>query len=826
MFGGFSRSGLMGAASVAVIMAMAPAAHALEAQKSFDIRAQGAADGLLAFSHQSDIQVVTASADLSGARTQPVQGVMTPRRALERLLAGTGLRWRSVGYGSVVIEPSRRLIGSGQATAADPARVSEEDTALVDEVVVTASKRAERLHDVPSSVTALTSQSLQGIGAAKFEDYVARIPGLAAQNVQLANGTNQLDIRGVTTGVGGNPTVGIYVDDLPFGSSTGFGGFNVPDLDPQDLERVEVLRGPQGTLYGAGSLGGLLKYVTAAPDTSHFFGRVQVDGQTIDGGGSGYGVRGSVNLPVSDQLALRLSAYHREDPGFVDNVLTGQKDINTNEFTGGRAALGWQINQDWKVRLSAFYQQQEGQGPIVDYDPVTFKPTYGDLKQWRGYGTNVGKQRMAAFAASIEGDLGFATLTSATSYAKQKMNFNIDGTELYGGLIDALFGIPDVGAAISSNVTTTKFTQELRLASPATNTLAWQIGAFYTDEDVSSQQLLPLFNPLTGETLNTGLPTLLDIDGDFTFKEIAVFGDATYHFSPRFDVTVGARYSRNRQTNTGVNDGLLVGGFAEVDVQSKDNSVTFLVTPRFRINDDTMAYARIASGFRPGGPNAAAGSPGVNTSFGPDRVVNYEIGVKTDLLDKRLTLDVAAYYIDWTKIQLQQISPLGLSYLNNAGSAVSKGIEAAATWRPVHGLQIDANFALNEATLGADLPAGGQVGEEGDRLPLTARWKTNVGFDYSVPLFGDWSGRVGASWRHVGDTLGAFPNPGLPRFEHPAYDVVDLRAGVNNDRWSLMVFAKNIGDDRGQSADLAFGSSTRVSVIQPRTFAVSLAATF
>jgi outer membrane receptor protein involved in Fe transport len=713
------------------------------------------------------------------------------------------------------------VCGAGQAMAAAAANT----TGSVEEVVVTANKRSELLREVPAAVTAVTSSSLQNIGAARLDDYVAKIPGLTVSNVTVANGSNQLAIRGLTTGIGGNPTVGIYIDDSPFGASGGFAAFNAPDLDPQDLARVEVLRGPQGTLYGAGSLGGLLKYVTADPDPSHFFGRLQADASTVDGGGQGYGVRGAANVPVNDKVALRVSAYDRADPGYVDDVLTGEENVNDYRAYGGRVALGAQLNDDWKVRLSALYQHQRGAGPVVDYNPLTFQPTYGDLEQSRGFGTGVGDQGLAAFNLEINGKLGdFATLTSSTSYNRARMHFSIDGTNLYGPLISAITGVPNVGAAIVSDAGLDKFTQEVRLASPSENRLSWQIGGFYTHENSSSVQTLPTFDPMNGTPI-TGMPLFLDDYLHGVFEEKAVFGDATWHFSPRFDVTGGVRYSHNDQEDISIGDGILVGGPNASDVTSSDSSVTWLLTPRFHLNDTTMLYARYATGYRPGGPNALGGAPGVPLGFGPDKVINYEVGLKSDLLDHRASIELAAYWIDWKDIQVQEITPLGLSFLDNAGTAVSRGVEASGTWRPIDGLNLAANVTYIDAHLTQDLPAGGATALEGDRLPLTPHWSGALSADYSFPLTGQWNGLVGAEWHHVGETLGAFPNPGLPRFEHPAYDTVDLRAGVSNEHWTLTLFAKNIGDSRGQTSDLAFGD-TRVSVIQPRTFAVSLSTTF
>jgi outer membrane receptor protein involved in Fe transport len=710
------------------------------------------------------------------------------------------------------------LTGAGQAFADDGAP----QPPTVEEVVVTAQKRTELLKNVPASVTAVTSSNFQDLGAAKLDDYVARIPALTVSNVSMTNGGTQLTIRGVTTGVGGNPTVGIYIDDSPFGASTLFGAFIVPDLDPQDLARVEVLRGPQGTLYGAGSLGGLLKYVTAAPDPSHFFGRMEVDGSTVDSGDQGYGVRASANIPVNDTLALRVSGYDRRDPGYVDNVLTGEENINDTRAYGGRAAVGWQLTPDWRVRLSALYQHQEGAGPIVDYDPITFQPTYGDLKQSRAAGTGVDRQAIAAYNLEVEGNLGdVATLTSATAYDRQRLHLNVDYSPVVTPAIDAIFGIPDVAAAIDQPVGIDKFVQEVRLASPAENRISWQIGGFYTREHTTTTADFVTSDPVSGVPIG-GFPVLFSSHIASTFEEAAAFGDATYHFSSAFDVTGGVRYSHNSQHTDTINDGLFNGGHSEILGRSSDSSVTWLVNPRYHLNDDTMFYARIATGYRPGGPNA--GFPGTPSSYGPDKVTNYELGLKSDLLDRRVSVEVSAYWIDWKNIQVQELSPFG-SFIGNGPSAVSKGFELASSWRPVGGLQIYGNLAYQNAYVTQDFPAGGVVALDGDRLPFIPLWSGALGGDYRFRLTSRWSGQVGADWRHVGYAVGSFNNPGIPRFQHPAYDVVDLRAGVSNDRWSLMLYAKNIGDDRGQVTDVNLGLA-KVAVIRPRTFAVSLATTF
>jgi iron complex outermembrane receptor protein len=816
MFDKATSGWLFGAASAAALAIAAPAAaQSLDARKSFNIPPESVADALVAFSRQSNVQVVTASADLGDARSRGVVGVFTPREALGRLLDGARLRWRAVGQGSVVVEAGPLADSAAEAPTS------------VDEVVVTANKRAERLHDVPSSVTALTARTLAEIGAVRFEDYVAKVPGLMVDNTSAAGGLSQVSIRGVTTGGGGNPAVGFYIDDAPFGSSTllGRGAFMSPDLDPSDLQRIEVLRGPQGTLYGAGAMGGLIKFVTTTPDFTHLSGRLEADGSEVDGGGSGYGLRAAVNVPVNDRLAVRASAFDRQDPGYIDDPATGAKNVNRARNYGGRFALAWKLNDAWTLRLSALDQELRGDGtPIVDFNAVTGAPLQGDLQQVRAAGTGKAKAGYGLYDIHLEGDLGWASLVSATSYSKVTSNINTDATILYGPIVTGVFGIPDAGAEILTDSGLDKFTQEVRLSSPAEAKLAWQVGAFYTHEHAYVTQDVPAFNATTGGPLVPPLPNLVDVVLPSTFEEVAGFGDLTYHVTSRFDVTGGVRYSHNSQTAQQTLGGLFVGPTSTVDTSSSDSSVTWLITPRFHLSDETMVYARVATGYRPGGPNTAG--IGVPPSFGPDKVINYEAGLKTDLMDHRLSLDLAAFYIDWTDIQLTQISPLGLSYFSNGGKASSRGVEGSFDWRPVGGLEIAGNLSYMDAHLDSDLPPPA-IGFKGDALPSIPHWSGQVSADYQFPLAGQWSGFVGASYRFVGDRLGEFSrSPAIPRYLLPSYEVVDLRLGVKQDRWTLTGYAKNVGDARGQVTAFNLGATPEVAIIPPRTYGLSLSTEF
>jgi outer membrane receptor protein involved in Fe transport len=828
----------------------------LSAPTRFDIPAQPLSLSLKQLADQAGIQILFEERIVRGMAAPAVRTQETAVQALHALLRGTGLEYTAKGETIAVREKSttaevdrsgsapatgRRPEGAAQhlqiaqaeAAAALPAPAPASQAAAegatqrlpLEEIIVTANKRAERLIDVPASVTAVSGDTLTSIGATRLEDYVAKVPGLVLSNVSFANGSNQLTIRGITTGFGGNPTVGIYIDDSPFGASTGFGAAQIPDLDPSDLARVEVLRGPQGTLYGAGAMGGLLKYVTTSPDTNAFFGRVQVDGSQVDGGGSGYGVRGTANIPLTETLALRVGGYDREDPGFIDDADRPVHDINSVHVYGGRAAMAWKISDSWNAKLSTLLQRQTTDGSaIVDHDSITFRPVDGDLQQVRAPRTGETSGKLASHDLQLEGDLGWANIATSSSYNEQDVGINLDVTAALGPLIEANFGVPNGGASILTDGKLEKFTQEIRLSSPdSAGAWSWLVGAFYTHEDQDLHQSIVTFDASTGGPLASPLPSFLDAFVFSTFEELAGFGNLTYRFNDLVDVTFGLRYSHNEQSQLETLQGLLSGS-QRIAAESSDSSLTYLVTPRFHLSDATMFYVRVASGYRPGGPNlAVAGAP---PSYEPDEVVNYEAGLKTELLDRQLSLDIAAFYIDWKDIQLHQTNEQGLDYFGNAGAATSKGVEAAATWRATQGLRLSANVNYTIAELAADLPPGTEVASDGDDLPTTPRWNGQFSADYDFPLWGDWNGFAGTSYRYVGNSSGYFSSPGLPRYQLPSYDVVDLRAGVKSDRWMLTLYAKNIGDTRGQVASYLLGGVNRVSIIQPRTFGVSLSSSF
>jgi outer membrane receptor protein involved in Fe transport len=382
-----------------------------------------------------------------------------------------------------------------------------------------------------------------------------------------------------------------------------------------------------------------------------------------------------------------------------------------------------------------------------------------------------------------------------------------------------------------ASVQTNKLSQEVRLASYSNHHLEWLVGGFFTHETGPTVTNINPVSSTTGAVLP--LTPLLGNTGSSSFKESAGFADLTYYFTDQFDVMVGGRYSHNSQEVVTNESGFLGSGTAATRVLSgstSGSSTTFLVTPRYRLNESLMTYARVASGYRPGGSNT--GVPAALATFGPDKTINYELGIKGDALDRRFTYDADVFYIDWTKLQIRQIDPAnGLSYYANAGKATSRGAELTLQALPANGLTLGANVAYTDAYLAEPGPAG-VFAPSGTRLPNSSKWSANASGEQDFPLVGDVSGFGSVQIVYMGDRLAAFQNKAsVPRFTMPSYVTVDLQLGAKADRWTANLFLRNLTDRRGFINANALNSITGVgnyyvSVIQPLTVGVSLLTKF
>ncbi|WP_447752705.1 TonB-dependent receptor [Sphingopyxis fribergensis] len=709
-----------------------------------------------------------------------------------------------------------------------------------EEIVVTAQKRTQTLIDVAQSVSVVSGATLEQQGATSFSDYLKNVPSL--QLVQGTPGQGRLVLRGINTG-GVASTVAVYVDETPFGSSTALanGAELAGDFDTFDIARIEVLRGPQGTLYGASSLGGLLKFVTHEPSTTGFQGKVLGGVEFTDGGDASYRGAGMVNIPLGETLAFRASGSYRKQGGFIDSVGTAGSNVrsNTNDFEsyGGRASLLWKPDTNLSVRLSALFQNLYVDGSsFVEADPATLKPLYGGLTQSE-YLPQFSNIKYRLYNGTIEYDLGPATLTSATSYAQQLQSFRAD----YTANLSAALGGPYV--YFDQLTQNRKWTQELRLASNGGDFIEWLVGGYYTREKARINQNLKTAVPGTPGTL-----TPIDLPFDYAvydlasrYEEVTGFANATLHLAPWFDIDLGGRYSHNSQRADQVTDGVLLGASTIDGIRSSDNVFTWSIAPKVKFGKQASLYARVAKGYRPGGPNVIpAGAPaGTPTTFEPDTVTSYEIGFKGDTADRTASIEVALYHIDWNNVQLAAVVN-GFGVNANGDGAEVDGAEITATLRPAAGLVASASFAINDAKLSGDTDPLVVGAVKGDPLPFTPKYAVSVNADYQWDLGGDVTASVGGSIRSLSRQSGNFDPAYLATYGHfprvKAYEVIDLRAGIAFGRYAINAYVNNLGGSRGITATQALlgvagqprnvGGAIGTGVLRPRTFGVNLTAGF
>jgi iron complex outermembrane receptor protein len=607
--------------------------------------------------------------------------------------------------GSASLLASVACIGLALGSAANaqaqeqPASPPEDQGANEDnnpEIIVTAQKREQALLDVPQSISVVSSETLENLHATRFSDYLTRLP--SANVVEAQAGSSRIVLRGVNTS-GVSATVATYVDETPFGSATALanGAILTPDIDPFDIERVEVLRGPQGTLYGANSLGGVVKFVTVEPSPSGFGGAAEVGIEDVSYGDTAWWGRAAVNVPLSDNAAFRVSGFYRQDPGYIDDPNLG-RDVNDGKTYGGRASLLVRPTDKLTIRASVHLENLRSNGTNeVDLDPDTSDPAYGKLRQSRVL-DQPNDINYRIYNGTVDYDFGSIALVSSTSYGTLDQTAVVDASSVYGALLSGAFGVP-LGAAVDQGMTQRRFTQEVRLASTAKQALEWTVGAFYTREKNELTQNLFGVDASTGNLFD-GLDGLVLVALPSRYREYAGFANVTWHLSPKFDLTAGGRYSHNKQSAEQNTDGLLAGGASSFAGTSSDNVFTYSVAPMFKPNDNTRIYARIAKGYRPGGPNAVSplAPEGVPREFGPDTTTNYEIGVKTETPDGLLTLEASAFLIDWKDVQLlAQIEGFGVN--TNGGSARSKGVEFTASVNPNRNLSLYASGSYVDAEL-------------------------------------------------------------------------------------------------------------------------------
>ncbi len=820
-----------------------------------DIASQPLDEALNQFAQQAGLQLVYHSRVAKGFRAPRVVGTLSPQAALSQLLGSTGLTYEYLDADTVrIFDPAG--VGEGKISALEKEGKGQGDPALwlaqvnrsgdtqsahasapqaaadssgedssgrrIEEIIVTAQKRSERLLDTPQSVSVLSEDALFKLGAVQFRDFASSVPGL--NFTTRGAGDTVISLRGVTTGTATtSPTVGTYVDEVPYGTSGAYadGGILGLDVGLFDLERIEVLRGPQGTLYGASTMGGLIKYVTKRPDARAFGVDARTGISSTEEGGVSYNGSAALNMPLAtDRLALRASGFYSHDGGYIDNLQFGRQDIDRSNVYGGRLDFLLTPVEALTVRVTGFAQNISRDGEAnADYGFTSGLPLDDELSQRRLLPEPF-DHRFRLLSGTVTYDAGPAMLTSVSSYQTSDSERAVDLAPLvpvYALRLGALSAV-DIFRAVSTD----KFVQELRLASSGSRRLEWLVGGFYTRETSGNiQDLRP--RTLTGQVI-TGVSV-----NQFPshYEEYAGFGDLTWRLTEKFDVTGGVRYAQNRQSFQTLSSGPLAPAAATPIRRSSEDVFTYLANARYRFNERATGYVRYATGYRPGGPNFLAidlisGLPVASDTFESDTLKSYEVGLKAESGDRRFGIDVAAYYIDWSNIQISVVRGTSGVWSNAPGGAEVRGAELTLTARPLERFTMTGGFSYVDAVMSAadtDLRAA-----KGERLPTVPRFTAAVNADYAFGWRG-WQPTIGASLQYKGDRTASFdasPN----QFRMPDYTTLDLRAGFTLDRVDMQIYVRNLFDERGMLSVFPLVNEKHISILQPRTFGIAAVTRF
>jgi iron complex outermembrane receptor protein len=765
-------------------------AHAqgqVQAQQVFDVGGGDLKTALDAYIAQGGVQLLYKADDVKGMATRGVKGALSPQEALSRILEGTPLLTRRGDDGAIVIYAA--------APVAAAARPSTDEPQSLDSVTVTATRRREPVREVPMQVNVMKAETLERAGARNLADYVAEQPGVSLTSSGSVGGI--LTMRGLTTGpVQGIATVGVYVDDVATGqsSSGALAGFTPLDMGMLDLDHIEVLRGPQGTLYGAGAMSGVLKYVTNQPDTMEFAGSVKFGTTWTQGGGQGYSTGAVLNVPLKEDVAaVRIAAFTDRVGGSYNAVgLASGSNIDRGHTDGGRVSLLLTPTKELTVRLTGTVQDVNRKGlGFEDIDKRTLRP-WGLDRTRQLSGREPYNNKTQLFGLDVEYDFGWARLNSITSAQDVKITNSVDLTALYGPALSAL-RLPVASVPLASTVEQHRISQEFRLTSRSGTTVEWLAGVYLNRERGSNDGTI-------SANLNGGLgnKSFLTSTQFSRYREEAIYGDVTWNVTPALSFTGGLRLARNNQSYGSKQSGALVGPVDSVaSGSSSESPTTYLAAAKYTLSDTSNVYFRAASGYRPGGPNVLKADTDrniVQPMFKSDSLWSYELGYKADLLDRKLSLEAALYDIEWRDVQ-QPTRSGGFVFVTNAGGARIRGGELTLNWKPSKEWRFTANAALIDARLTED--AKGLDAKAGTRLPQTPRFATTLGVTRNFSI-ADHPAYFGISARYIGKRDAGYPGSSvIPSIKMPAYTLVDLQAGIDFQRFSLAAYVRNLANKRG-----------------------------
>ncbi|HEX6636105.1 MAG TPA: TonB-dependent receptor [Steroidobacteraceae bacterium] len=801
-----------------------------------------------------------------------------------------------IGRGAAAFYLAPFAIASCPALAQESSPPSDEDISQT--IIVTAQKRATSLQDVPFSIAAMTNEDLRESGASNIVEVARNVPGLYIAD--LGPGQSQVAIRGISAGQvvrdqpGVKESVGIYLDESPISVA-----LFTPDLDLYDLDRIEVLRGPQGTLFGAGSSSGTVRYITAQPDIDTGGGSVDFTMSQVTDGQAGNDLRAAFNVPLGESAAMRVVGYRSEFAGFIDSKYPDRptrEDVNGGSRTGGRVAFRFEPGDNVSITPRLVYQKLETDGfPRVDFYNIlgnvyTTTATPVDPGE-RGQVTQLDEGLTDEFKmADLKIEFGFGDigLTSVSTFIDRQVAVDRDATQLTGSVTKAPIGLSDQDARIDSPLLDRTdlqvWSQELRLGSSGEGPFQWLIGGFYQEAEREYGQDLPTigYDDLIGapsSTFSAPPDTPFFSRMSYDFKQLALFGEATYRFSPEWGLTGGLRYYDFDEDRILTFAGVFADPAIFVDEPGSTSSdgVSPRVILTYAPSRNVQFNLQMAEGFRLGGINdplnlglctdADAQIYGGHPTWDDEKVTNYELGAKTRLADGRITLNGSVFFNDIDGLQAVADAGSCSSRIILNAQAESKGVELELFAHPneswdfgVSATYADAKITESQFDANGNIIAGIR---EGNRLPTSPELQAAATIAYNFPL-GSLESYVRLTGQHVGSSFtqladqepnfGVIREQDIPGFvpdgsadlianmgdvppgtviefdpELPAYDIVNLRWGFRSDNWEAGLFVNNLTDERAfLSLDRERGRRARVAYLTnpPRTVGVNFRVNF
>jgi outer membrane receptor protein involved in Fe transport len=740
----------------------------------------------------------------------------------------------------------------------------------LEEVIVTATKRATSLQDTPVSIVALTGSALEDLGITNFDEYALMLPSVSYSS--SGPGQSQVYMRGAADGGDGNasgsqPSVAIYLDEQPVTAI----GRNL-DLHVYDIERVEALAGPQSTLFGASSQSGTLRIITNKPQMEEFEAGFDLSASTTKSGDPSYVMEGYVNQPLSDSAALRLVVWNKEDGGYIDNIAgnrqswiydNGNSTIisennsarvkeNFNDLStqGLRAAVKVDLNEDWSATVSYLMQDQDAEG-VWFHDPENPNGEVGELQVQR-FGEDSSADEFKQAGLTLEGDLGFASLVYAGSFMDRDVVLNTDYSDYsdYNNSSWITYASCDYYYAADSACTSMSIfysadnnyqrdTHEIRLQSQLDGDVQFVVGAYMEESTHTYRQ--EWHQPGMAKGSDFALFDEADLwyltDQVRSDEQTAIFGEVTFQISDVLSATLGGRYFETESDLQGVTgygtQTMIDWGYATLDVDTKadDSGSIYKANLNYSFGEDDMVYATYSEGYRPGGINRDETAV-VSRTYEPDYIANFEFGWKTQWLDNRLRWNGAAYHMSWTDMQhtrydlAQYGSPVGLTV--NVTEAEINGVETDITFLIREGWTVAGGMAYNNAESTKAFAIGGKIAPVGTRLPNVPKLKFNLNSRYNFELANQ-AAYVQAVYAFVDESYDSL-------FAHPVgdasaelrekqidYTTVNLSAGIENDAWGIDLFVDNLLDERAELTRGAQGNSgwdSTITANRPRTLGI------